>query len=368
MDKKISIISIFDNANFGTYLQNLALAKTLEYYGCTVETVNYCRENTQLISLIKKKEKQQSILKIILQYIIEILSMNRQKKAYKQFIQTSIKYNSIKKLKETPPIADIYMTGSDQVWNSIYNNGVDPAFFLDYAPKNKPCYAYAASIGMEEIPNNEKKKTYSLLNKYTQITVREKLAQEILCNLGVKNIQVVADPTLLLTKLQWKEFASKRLINSPYLLIYSVESKEQNKIVYSIAQKVASKKKLKTVSINSRSFLSDVGKCDYNFHFSTFKHFLSLFLYSDFIVVSSFHGTAFAINFQKQFLTVSPSKFNSRIDNLLEICQLKERKVTMPEDYSIKTLKIDYNKVNEKLNVLRNESIKTIIKWINTSL
>lgn len=213
---------------------------------------------------------------------------------------------------------------------------------------------------MEDIPDAEKKEFTLLLNRYKRITVREIKAKSIIEQLGISNIQVVADPTLLLSPKQWKKFASKKLVEEQYLLIYSVEGKKQGHEVYSIAKKISKERNLKIVSINSRSFLSDIGKCDYNFHFSTFEDFLSFFLYADFIVVSSFHGTAFSINFQKQFLTISPNSFSSRIDSLLEICGLKQRRIAQIQDMPQVIDNIDYNNVNDKLSQLRANSLSIL--------
>lgn len=365
MEKKVAIISIFDNANFGTYLQNLALSKVIENYGCNPETINYRRKKTLITYLFRKASTPLSLFKQFIGYCIESYACRKQKRAYKKHGHISKEFKSIEDLRKMPPKADIYITGSDQVWNSIHNNGIDPAFYLDFLPSGSLCYAYAASIGMERLPDNEKYKTQELLKKYQKITVREDKAKEIIEELGFKNIQVVADPTLLLTKRDWTQYASPKLIKEKYLLIYSVESKKENKVLYSIAQEIAQIRGLKTVSVNSRSALSDIGKCSYNHHFSTFNDFLSLFLYCDFCVVSSFHGTAFAINFQKEFLTITPNQFGSRIDSLLKVCQLENRKITSKRPIDIQQIPtIDYKRVNGMLDRYRNESLLIIKSMI----
>lgn len=91
--------------------------------------------------------------------------------------------------------------------------------------------SYAASIGMEDFPATEVKETMQLLSKYTQITVREQKAKNILARLGFANVEVVLDPTLLLDANDWRkisQLAGKPLdLNEPYLLVYSVETKKK---------------------------------------------------------------------------------------------------------------------------------------------
>lgn len=95
--------------------------------------------------------------------------------------------------------------------------------------------------------------------------------------------------------------------------------------------------------------------CDKNFYYSTPDMFISLLLQADFVVVSSFHGTAFSVNFNKPFFTVLPSRFASRIDSLLEKCGLMNRKIS---EYSTNYLDddIDYQVVN---NILEKERVKS---------
>ena len=86
------------------------------------------------------------------------------------------------------------------------------------------------------------------------------------------------------------------------------------------------------------------------------EDFLSLFLYADFIVTNSFHGTAFAINFERQFVVIPRNEYNSRINSLLKLCELEE-KMVHSEVEAIKASEkiIDYSEIRKKL---KNERIK----------
>ena len=110
---------------------------------------------------------------------------------------TKSRYCSYDQLKANPPLADIYITGSDQVWNSIWNKGIDLAYFLDFAPAGKPRIAFSASIGREQLNEEEIPETKHLLEKYNAISVREQSAVEILASMDIKST-LVLDPTLML--------------------------------------------------------------------------------------------------------------------------------------------------------------------------
>ena len=101
----------------------------------------------------------------------------------------SRRYNSFEDLKSNPPVADVYLTGSDQVWNSIHNRGIDKVFYLAFAPEGKKKCAYAASFGMSEVPQEETEETKNLLQSYNSISVREFSNVDILNKLGILNVQ-----------------------------------------------------------------------------------------------------------------------------------------------------------------------------------
>ena len=90
--------------------------------------------------------------------------------------------------------------------------------------------------------------------------------------------------------------------------------------------------------------------------------FLALFHNADYAVVSSFHGTAFAINFNRQFVTVAPERFSTRVQSILSLLNLSDRYVSNAE--SIPTVEIDYNRVNSRLDEERKKSADTLKKLL----
>ena len=363
--KKVEIITIFDNTNFGTYLQALALALTIQKLGFNVEIIDYIRPG-------QSEEAWQrfanNFIKKIYYTFWKFPRWRKLRNDCHAFVSCFVpisktQYMSYKELKDNPPLADIYITGSDQVWNSIYNEGIDKSFYLDFAPEGYKRVAYAASIGMAKIPEEEIEDMRRLLSKYSAITVREADAHRILSELGFKDVPVVLDPTLLLDKAAWISIAKqfKQIKTEPYILVYSVEDETQNKLIGHYAKLMSKYHGWKIYEISYNSYFRRLKFADKHFCQVTPEVFVQLMSNAEFVIVSSFHGTAFSINFNKQFLTITPNRFNSRVDNILTICDLKDRLVTS-SSFDINALRpIDYSKINKIIDIERKKSI-TILK------
>lgn len=369
--KKVSIITILDNTNFGTYLQALALAKQVEQAGCEVEIVDYIRPCASVkyrLAAIKNPLKK---LYNALYGMPQWLRL-RQKdhKFLSKFIRlTTRTYHSYQELKQLPPLADIYITGSDQVWNSIYNRGIDKSFYLDFAPHNARRVAYGASIGMPEIPSDEVKETAHLLHKYDAITVREADAKRILAEIGIENTAIVLDPTLLLNADEWESIAKQypEIETEPFILVYSVETAKENSLMGKYASEISKRYGWKIYEVSYSPYRKRLQFADKHFMQATPDIFLQLMLKANFVIVSSFHGTAFAINFNKQFLTIAPNRFNSRVNNILRLCHLENRLVSSTDFPIEKLSSIDYEPVNRILNEEREKSIANLSKLLENS-
>ena len=360
-NKTAKLITIFDNTNFGTYLQAVALGIILKRIGYDVTVLRYIRP------FMKYSSRKRAVftstrnpLKWLLRlYKLRIWKRLRDKDYdfVARHLPITKEVNTLNELRALDTPADIYITGSDQVWNHIHNKGIDENFYLTFAPSNKPKVAYSASIGLNELSDNEKAIIKSLLSSYSAISVREKQAVDLLGDIGVQAYQTL-DPTFLLTSSDWQSMLPQTAPEKEnYLLIYSVETKSQDAIIDYVARKVAKEKKLKIYGVYYGGSYNRISCCDKNFYYATPDVFLSLIINATFVVVSSFHGTAFSINLNKQFYTISPARFNSRIDSLLEMCGLQSRKITSNNQEIHTESEINYNPVNKILSIERNKSI-----------
>lgn len=245
--------------------------------------------------------------------------------------------------------SDVYMTGSDQVWNSFHNQGLDKIFFLDFAPEGAKRIAYAASFGKMHLEDWEREETKKLLDKYQAISVRESQGLKILDDLDIHTGKHVLDPTLLLSREEWmKRCSLSKQKYERYLLVYTVEPNVHQLIEY--AQEIAKKLSLK-IYVVDWGFKKYPGTNKLVSNISPLQ-LMSYFLQADFVVASSFHGTAFSINANKPFITVSPRKFNSRVESLLKLLNLEGRLVDEGAKLDLDqiTLPIDYKSVNSILD------------------
>ena len=363
-EMKVSIITILDNTNFGTYLQALATGKVIESLGYKVEIVRYIRPSMTGWGQLKYLLLDRGILSVIRNAwkIPRTLKLRVRDYAFLlRFVPVTKEYVGFESLQMNHPIADAYLVGSDQVWNSIYNKGIDKSFYLEYAPKEKRRVSYASSIGMDFIPEEERSETINLLKKFSLITVREKAAKELLAQYEIQS-EVVLDPTLLLDAKEWTSIAEKYPMHfsEKYLLVYSVELKKQNRLIDYYARKIAKQRNLKIYQVSYSGSASRLSSVDKFFGLATPDVFLNLMRNASFVVVSSFHGTAFAINFQKEFLTISANRFNSRVRNLLDISGLNERLVCDMTLNCGDIFDINYVIVNEIIDRARKTSIETL--------
>ena len=366
---KVSLITILDNTNYGTYLQALATGMAVKSLGHDVEIIHYTRPCMTFWGNSKAVFQDRGLLRWFYRCIVRYSRKSSQLRKLDidflaSYLPLTEEYVGFDALMANPPQADAYLTGSDQVWNSFYNRGIDKSYYLEYAPKGKKRISYAASIGMPNIPEQEKNDTKRLLKKYHSITVRELSAKQILADLGISS-EVVLDPTLLLNKKQWDQIASEYpfTVKESYLLTYSVEYGKEDSCIKHYAKKIAEKKGLKLYHITYSGKPFD-NYYDKVYTYATPDKFLKLMLHASFVVVSSFHGTAFSINFNKPFITVSPKKFNSRIMSLLEITGLKSRMVTDSSRPIENFGEIDYSSVNKILDGERIKSIEILNKML----
>ena len=363
---KVAIVTLHKVLNFGSVLQAYCTCKAVKSLGFEPQIVDYMEPRYTTRGSVNGIFREVSrgngdYLKKLAIAILKSVSFFLQRRNFEKFISnhlplTRSQFTDFSAISKNPPEADIYLTGSDQVWNSEYNGGVDRAHFLDFAPSGKLRVSYAASFGKDNLRAEETAETKTLLRRYSAISVRESSAVQIIESIGIHGAQQVLDPTLLLDRNDWhKEFNLSRPIEQKYLLIYSVE-RSHDDIVYATARKIADREGLAIVFLSQAAKLKSMSGCEFQRPFSKVNDFLSYFYHADFVVVSSFHGTAFAINFNRQFVSVLPPRFGARPRSLLNLVGLNDRIVEKDVDLSRTLSPIDYSPVNR---ILKEERLKS---------
>lgn len=360
---KVDIITRHSVPNYGSLLQSYATQKTIERLGHTSEIINYTRKeekaNELANTLLKGKKWDKNIF---LRLIYKTIQTPNYYKMYKKFEEyrkgflkeTEKEYLSLKELEENHPKADVYCSGSDQIWGKIGTADFDEAYFLEFA-KNKKCISYASSFGKTELSQELKNNIVNLLKKYSYILVREKSAKEILIENKLKNVEQVLDPTFLLKKEEWENLSqnSNKNIKSKYVLIYQLhDNKEFNRY----AKEFAKKKKLKLLRISTSMYhIVRSGKLIY---LPTQYEFLKYFENAEYILTDSFHATVFSIIFNKKFIDILPSnKTGTRIESVLNLFGIENRILKDYNDFKSIDEAIDYENVNNKLQIEREKSI-----------
>lgn len=354
--KKVLLVTILDNLNFGTFLQTYASVKLLEKRGYEVTVLNYRRTGESMFRQLRRiYNYHHSLLRLFFNFlIIRKATSNLFHFLHKNKINLTQEYHGFSSLQKKTPLADIYITGSDQVWNTKYNGGIDRTFFLDFVENGAKKYALAASIGLDKF-GDEVGEVQMLLKKYEKISVRENAAVSLLKECGIESSNIL-DPTLMLSD-EWRVIAKRdnRFVKrEPYLLIYSVEN--QDEMLNHYARKIADTYKLKIYGVSSVRLNNKYQLFDKTFSLATPYTFLNVFMQADYVLVSSFHGTAFSINLGKQFWTIAPNKYSTRIDSLLNLLDLESRKIINLDMEIDRSIPIDYASVDRKLELLRNES------------
>ena len=176
---------------------------------------------------------------------------------------------------------------------------------------------------MESLNDVESANISDLLRDYKYLSVREESARVILKNIGFDNEPVLLDPTFMLKMEEWASLASKRIIQEKYLFVYMPYNTTDEEAHYHIIRKIANERNIRVVSF-SLTYLKDK-RADKTIFYPSPGDFVSLMIHADFIVTNSFHGTAFSINLNKQFVSIMPARFSNRVENILNMTGLSTK-------------------------------------------
>lgn len=301
---KVGIITMHKVVNFGSVLQAYALQKYLLSIGYDNELINYdYHPPLQKKSLISKVFGL--IVKVFFNSVFE-----RKFKRFEYFINKNLVIGKDLFTHETifqnPPVYDIYMSGSDQVWNPKFVKN-DTSFLLSFVPVSKPRISYASSFAITQLPVDVKRIYATELNKFQAISVRENSGTSIIRNLIGKDAELVCDPTLLLDRSDWDKIAmqSKLKIREPYILVYILTYMydpypEIDSLIRKI-QKELDNMKLIILEGSKRDFFRSNSKVIKD---AGPSEFIYLFKHASFVITTSFHGTAFSLIYGKPFYAV----------------------------------------------------------------
>lgn len=367
----IKVITRHGPTNYGSLLQSIATQSVLEKLGHKCYIIDYQRTDERGLKMIKTQVAQKAgwgnnfikkFVYILLRYPTEIHAQKRFDKMRRFYLNMTNRFSTHEELQQIK--GDIFITGSDQVWGPTITGEYDSAYFLSFVEEGINKIAYASSFGRNDFTPQILKDYQNLLSKYNNITVRENSAVTLLHDLGLSCKGQVLDPTLLLDKFAWCNKMGLDDIESPikgkYVLVYQIHS-DPNLNSYA-------KKFTKHVGLPLYRVSAYLHHCNRGGNFKycpDVKDFLAMIKNCTYFITDSFHGTAFALNFNKDFIEILPNnKTGSRNQSILQLTGLTDRIITDYEDFSIANKSIDYNKVNVIFNFEREKSISLLKEMI----
>ncbi len=348
---RVGIITIIDNNNLGNRLQNYALEKILENNNIDCITIsNEPFSNT----------KDKFILRIIknLKFRDTYSKFEGRKNSFKEFNNNIIfskkRITPFSKLKDF----DYFITGSDQVWNPTFGRlrEVDLLEFTE--PKKR--ISYAASFGISSLPEQYNEKLKNALKDYKAISVREDAGKKIIEDVvGRKDVQVLVDPTMLLTAEEWDKVAKKpeQLKTDKYILNYFLGE-------------LSEKRKAEIDRIAKENDCEVINILDKNspFYCTGPSEFLYLEKHAFLVCTDSFHSSVFAILYNIPFIVFGREdntvSMNSRIETLINKFNLKNREYNGKE-ITKENLNHDYTEAYEILNEERKKSMTFLMNALD---
>lgn len=382
--KNIGLIThYFKSTNYGGNFQAYALCALLnQFQNIHAEQICYIFQgyNQSKHKSLKEKLKGKTVftlLKSLFNRIVGQISAKKKAKflafacekrqvAFVDFNQNKIPHSekvyNLSNISECVDDYDVFLTGSDQVWNLIWYNS---AFFLDFVPSEKIKISYSASVAMDTLSDEQKVLIRNSLKDYKAVSVREPSAKSLLEGLSPVPVSVTLDPTLLLTAEDWDEVCTDKVVDGKYIFCYFLGA---NKKARRITQQFAQKRGLKIVAIpyvGGNVSFSERRFGDERLLDASPGQFLSLIKNAEYVFTDSFHAVVFSNIYKKQYFVFNRSQngeMSSRIIDITELFGQSERFCVGVDKENLQYVEslsaIDYKRPNEEFERLRTQSMQ----------
>ena len=361
----IKMLTFHTAKNYGAVLQAYALRRILQTYSPRVDIINYrpltirkrhmTEKNKYSVHLLVKAFFNKMCHWIRAYIFGRALKDQKFLSFEKDYLGVTDDFIFTDRLSVSAGDADYVVLGSDQIWNCRLTH-YDPVYLGNIKTKHScRLIAYAASIGNDTSSHNELEFISNYIKHISYVSVREETAQRVLSQYR-NDISVVLDPVFLLPQETWRSIASY-YNEKDYVLLYNMGSASTANL---IAHRIANMMHIDIVEIfpGGRSLKKFYRHKIYPL--AGPLDFIGLIANARYVVTSSFHGTAFAILFNKQFLTIAPGDVSSRVRDLLTRLDIADRVVTSVDD--LPATDIDYSLVNARLDDERKKSIDFLEK------
>lgn len=302
--------------NMGALLQCYALSRFINgIKGVDCQVIDYHPDNANKSwTIFRKPTSIRDLVKICLtaimvhKYPARIKSNKEVRRFINEFIPlTEQRYDSIA-IKTNPPLADVFVCGSDQIWNpDIFHN--DLTYYFDFTKQGKKI-AYAASA-TQVWDQTFARKVQPLLKDFSAISMREDINLDQVSFLSGLNVTTTIDPVFLLSAEQWMSVAYEPAVKEPYILCYFIGTdKHYNDIIKLIRSKTGYK--VVHLNVNLHSWV----KADYDILNVHPQMFVGYIARASYVLTNSFHCSAFSIIFKRHLKFIRKTKANSRVETL----------------------------------------------------
>lgn len=388
--KKAGIITLYyKNDNYGGIAQGYALQQYINTLGIDSELISYQRTPAKILSkgeelkklgvkgfvslkadcFFKKTKVKLKNKNARKKYGLSLKDKLQQRKDAFEVSREEVPHSPVyteDNIINCSDRYDYFISGSDQIWKP---GVLQPPYIFTFLPENKVRFSYASSITTLNNDKEYDEKMKNALEKYKWISVREESGQKYLEKLLNRNVDLVVDPTFLLSKEQWEEYITERQIKEKYVFTYFLgQSTKQRKIV----EKYAKENNLKIVSlphVEGKIYACDINFGDIQLYDVNVRQFLSLIKYAEVVFTDSFHAGVFSNIFETQYWIFEREVFskkvsmNSRLDTLLALLGEEDRKVREYTD--IHNNNIDFENAKAKLNVEIDKSKELLKKALD---
>lgn len=357
--KRVGIFTLFDDMNYGNRLQNYASQEVLKNLGWDVETildtskwmsfkVSTWRKIWLLVNGNRKK-------KVEWNKATRLENFDRFNKKYLNCWKHKLTDGSIDKVVDKR--YDNVFVGSDQVWNPEFNT-FSPRFFLDFVQERKRC-TLSPSFGVEQIACSEYPVFREGLKGFKRISVREDKGVEIVKKITGKKAERLVDPTLVITGKEWRKMANHQYTpKNKYILLYFLG--EIYKEIELTIRQINSGNQYKIVILgnNFEEEFSKIGP----------DHFIDFIDCAAIVLTDSYHASVFSFLLNTPFIAFERKdaygSMNSRLESLLRIFKLENRRYLGLEKINEQMYSVDYKEAYEILNQERIKFKKFILESV----
>lgn len=351
--------------NYGSALQSWALSQVIQKLGHKPVLVDYCPDclkDKDPLNPMKNMWDTDEESRMMCELSLPAIKVNYEK--FERFYTE--RFNRSKKVYTRENFGDLvddeeidgFVCGSDTIF-CVDEFGIDDGFYANYpVMKNGYSVSYAASFGDSHFDDTTYLILKERLKNFKALGIRESWMIPYIKEHSSTPVQKVLDPTLLLTQVDYDRIAvSERLEKDKYVLLYA---RRYNKRMFDFAEKLAAENGWGIVDISLMA--TNAGR-HRMFYEAGVEEFLSLVRHAEYVVTNSYHGMIVAVHYRQPFVIFSREQCDTKIDEVLELFDLRNRKMVTGEENV--SGEIDFDAVHKRIQDAARDSVDYLSNALN---